>query len=42
MGRAKQLSKREKGKRDAYTDLKLTKRDIARHVRRSVPVITNY
>ena len=42
MGRTKQLSQREKGKIDAYTDLKLTKRDIARRLRRSVHVITNY
>ena len=42
MGYAKQLSSREKSKIDAYLELRLTKRDIARRLRRSVHSITTY
>ena len=42
MGKAQQLSEREKGKVDAYIALNLTKREISRRIRRSVCCITNY
>ena len=38
----KKLSEREKGKIDAYVDQHLTKRDIARRIRRSVTAVTSY
>jgi transposase len=42
MGRNKMLSEREKGKIAAYIDLNLSKRDIARRMRRSVCCITTF
>ena len=42
MGRRHQLSARERGKIDAYQELHLSKRDIARRIRRSVHAITSY
>lgn len=42
MGKAKLLSLREQGKIDAYCQLGLAKRDIARRLRRSVCSITTY
>lgn len=42
MGRAKQLSTREKGKIDAYSDLNLSITDISRRIRRSFNVVKSY
>ena len=42
MGRGKMLTAREQGKIDAYLQLKLSKADIARRIRRSVHAITSY
>ena len=42
MGKAQQLSEREKGKVDTYIALNLSKREISRRIRRSVCCITNY
>jgi transposase len=42
MGRCKQLSEREKGKISAYKALNLSKRDIARRIRRSVHCISTF
>ena len=42
MGKAKLLTLRERGKIDAYLSMNLSKRDIARRIRRSVHAITTY
>jgi IS30 family transposase len=42
MGRAKLLSMRERGKIEAYVELKLSKRDIARRIRRSAHQVTTF
>ena len=42
MGRSNQLSEREKGKLIAYSEMNLSKRDMARRLRRSVHVVTNF
>ena len=42
MGRSNQLSERGKGKLIAYSEIKLSKRDMARRLRRSVHVATNF
>ena len=42
MGRSIQLSEREKGKLIVYSEMNLSKRDMARRLRRSVHVVINF
>ena len=42
MGKSNKLSKREKGKLIAYSEINLSKRDMARRLRKSVHVVTNF